>query len=369
MGTPAALIGHEAVLARLLEAHRQGGLAHALLLTGPSGVGKTTLATELAAAVLDGREWPGGLQAHPDLWCEDSAAERIGIGRIRAGARAEDGPSLQDVTSMRTYAGGMRVAVLGRADRLTEDAADALLKTLEEPPDGTLIILCAANPEALPETVVSRTQQTALTIVEASRIASWLEGAAVEPRLARLAAGLAGGRPGRALRLASQPGLLAAEVEGLHAFLAIAGSGMDGALRAAADLAPGAGAGAEGRERALLLLAVWSSFVRDAALEALAVDELRLWSDYSAPLERWAESLGAARLTEILGLLLRARGDIARYAQPRLTLEALFLDIFVVPAAPPPVPLPVPPPGFTDAPAAVAAMPDRKPGAKRAGRR
>ena len=368
MAAPVSVIGHEAVLRRLVAAQRDGRLGHAQLLTGPAGVGKTTVALELAAAALEAGGWPGGLAAHPDLWLEDSNAERVGIDRVRAGGRAEEGPSLQDVMSMRTYAGGTRVAVLARADRLTEQAADALLKTLEEPPQGTLIVLCAANPEALPATVVSRTQQTALAAVETGRVAAWLEEAGVEPRLARLAAGLSGGRPGRALRLASVPGALAAEVDALHAFLAVAGGGMEGALRAAADLTPGAGA--EGRDRAMLLLAVWSSFVRDAALEAWAVDEFRVWSEYADALGRWAESLGAARLTEILGLLLRAHGEIAQYAQPRLALETLFLDIFVGLQAPPPVAVPVAPAGLADAPAAVPSTPARRPPAgRRRGRR
>ena len=347
------LLGHEEALGGLEAARAEGALPHALLLSGPAGVGKTTLALRVADGVLGGSAWPGGLLAHPDLWLEDSDAERIGIDRIRAGARADAGPSLQDVMSLRTYAGGMRVAILARAERLTEQAADALLKTLEEPPPGTVILLCAANPEALPETILSRAQHLGLAAVPVKRIVAWLEAQAVEPRLARLAAALSGGRPGRALRLASEPGALGAEIDALHAFLAIAGGGLDGALRAAAELTPAAGA--EGRERALLLLAVWSSYVRDAALQASGVPELRLWTDYADPLERWAESLGADRLTDILGSLLRAGAEIAQYAQPRLTFETLFLDIFAGPEPPPPVEAPTAPAAVADAPDAAAA--------------
>ncbi len=352
MAVPLTVIGHEEVRDRLAAARRDGALPHALLLSGPAGVGKTALALQLADSILDGAAWPGGLLAHPDLWLEDSDLERIGIDRIRAGARAETGPSLQDIMNLRTYAGGMRVAVVARAERLTEQASDSLLKTLEEPPSGTIIVLCAANPEALPATILSRAQQVPVGTVPVARIVAWLEAAGIEPRLARLAAALSGGRPGRAQRLASEPGALAAEVTALQSFLAIAGGGLDGALQAASELTPGAGA--EGRERALLLIAVWSSFVRDAALEASGVTELRLWADYAEPLERWAESLGAGRLTEILGSLLRAGAEIAQYAQPRLTFEALFLDIFAGPEPPPPVEV-------TPLPAALADAPDAGP--------
>jgi DNA polymerase-3 subunit delta' len=355
MAAPSPVIGHEEVLGRLESSRADGALPHALLLSGPAGVGKTTVALRLADSVLGGAAWPGGLLAHPDLWLEDSEAERIGIDRIRAGAKAEAGPSLQDVMSLRTYAGGMRVAVLARAERLTEQAADALLKTFEEPPPGTVIVLCAASPEALPATILSRAQHVCLATVPVRRIVEWLEAAGTEPRLARLAAALSGGRPGRARRLASEPGALTAEINALHAFLAIAGGGLDGALRAAADLTPAAGV--EGRERALLLLAVWSSFVRDAALEASGVSEFRLWTDYADPLERWAESLGADRLTDILGSLLRAGAEIAQYAQPRLTFETLFLDIFAGPEPPPPVEVPTVPAAVADAPDAATSSP------------
>jgi DNA polymerase III subunit delta' len=368
MAAPSVVIGHEAVFAGLARAHAEGRLGHALLFIGPSGVGKTAAALQLADVLLNGTDWPGGLLAHPDLWLEDSGAERIGIDRVRPGASADAGRSLQDVMSLRTYAGGMRVAVMARADRLTEQAADALLKTLEEPPPKTLIMLCAANPEALPATLLSRTRQVALGTVDMSRIGSWLEERGVEARLAALAAALSGGRPGRAYRLAAEPGVMVAEVEALHAFLAIAGGGLEGALRAASELTPGAGV--EGRERATLLLSVWSSFVRDALCQAAAVPQLRLWTDYADALERWAESLGPARLTDILGLLLRARAEISQYAQPRLTFETLFLDIFNGPAAPPPVPPPRLPDALAAAPAASApGARAAKPSARRASKR
>jgi hypothetical protein len=99
---------------------------------------------------------------------------------------------------------------------------------------------------------------------------------------------------------------------------------------------------------------VWSSFVRDALCQAASTPQLRLWTEYADPLERWAESLGVARLTDILGLLLRARAEISQYAQPRLTFETLFLDIFSGPSAPPPVPAPALPSALAGAPAASA---------------
>ena len=362
------IVGHAALLDQLTDALDAGRLPHGLLLTGPAGAGKTAVALRLAEHALGAASWPGGPSAHPDLWLEDSADESIRMGRIRRGPDTDVDRTLLEFMAMRPYAGGRRLAVIARAERFTEAAADVLMKTFEEPPPGTLIVLCTTTPEALRDTIVSRLLHVSVAPVAAGAIASWLRGRGVDDGLARFAASLSGGRPGRALRLATEPGVLRADVEGLHRFLAVAGTGIDGALGAVGSLALPSG-GAEARERVLALLAVWSSFVRDALLTAVAVDEPRLWTEYAGPLERWAESLGAARLTDILGLVLRAAADIGRYAQPRLTVEALFLEIFCTTAAPPHTPEPAVPAVVSAAPAAEAAPAPRRPAPRRSGPR
>jgi DNA polymerase-3 subunit delta' len=329
------VVGHAPVAAQLERALRDGVLPHATLLVGPEGVGKTTLAEAMAALALDAEHWPGGLRAHPDHWLEDTEAERIGIDRVRAGGgTAEEGPSLQDFLTLRPYAGGLRVAVIGRAERLTEQAANAVLKTLEEPPPNTHLILCAAHPERLPATVLSRCQQVGCAPLTAAQIREWLHGEhGVDTPLAATAAALSGGRPGRALSLATQPGALRAEVEAIDAFVAAGGSGRGGALKAAAALAPNQGA--EGRETALRHVNAWAGFVRDVACLAGGAPELLVWTDHRPAAERWAEALPQARIAAILGRCVEAADQLAAYAIPRLTYEVLFLDVFATEPAPP----------------------------------
>jgi DNA polymerase-3 subunit delta' len=329
------VLGHVPVATRLERAVRDGSLAHATLLAGPDGVGKTTLAEALAASLLDAGAWPGGLRAHPDHWLEDSDEERIKIARMRpGGGTPEIGPSLQDFLALRSYAGGRRVAVIGRADRLTEDAANCVLKTLEEPPPGTHLLLCAAHPERLPATIVSRCQVLGCAPVPAADIRGWLESVhGVAAALAGGAAALAGGRPGRALQLATVPGALRTEMEAVGAFLAAAGSGRGGALQAAAALAPPNTA--EGRERALTQVTAWSGFIRDVACIAAGAPELAVWEPFRAAAWTWAQTLPPERVAGILGRCVATADQVAQYAVPRLSYEVLFLDIFTVTPAPP----------------------------------
>jgi len=318
------LLGNPAAVAWLAGVLDAGQLGHALLVTGPDQVGKTTLMLNLAGELLPSGGWPGDPVSHPDLWLEDSPDERISIRRVRGGG---DPGSLHEFLSLRPYAGGARVAVLARAERLTEEAANSLLKTIEEPPPRTHLLLTAPTPERLPATIVSRCARLSLGLVERDPIEAWLrERHGVEPATAELAADLGVGRPGRAWRLARDPEALSRELAVLDRFLAIGGGGARAALEAAVELTPPAGA--EGRERLLVDLAIWAAFVRDTAVRAAGAPELARLRSRSREAEAWTGALSAAEASRILDALLRAGVEVAAYAQPLLLLQSLFLATF-----------------------------------------
>jgi DNA polymerase-3 subunit delta' len=317
------LVGHGEAIARLRAAMDVERLGHALLITGPDRVGKTALAVGLAGELLDRSSWPAGLATHPDLWIEDSGEEAIRIDRLRAGR--EPG-SLQEFLSLRPYSGGRRVAVLARAERMTEQAANSLLKTVEEPPPGSHLLISARTAEALPATIVSRCQRVALGAVPTALIETWLrERHGVDAGTAVEVSELSAGRPGRALQLALEPASRESELRVLDRFLGIGGD-PSGALAAAGELAPSAGA--EGRERLLLNLSIWASSVRDAAALCAGAPELARWQSRLPALQSWATSMNAARAGAILDALLAAVPAVVANAHPRLVLEALFLEIF-----------------------------------------
>ena len=213
------------------------GRAHALLFVGEGGVGKTTLALDVAAVLLctsaqESRPCRAcrGCRLvesgnHPDL--HRLAPEGPG-GQIRIGARAdaESGTVRRLIVDLALLPveGGARVVILENAERMNEDAQSALLKTLEEPPTATVLILCAHEEERLLPTVRSRCARVRLGPLGPREIEALLGdlGAADAPTAARLGR-LAGGRPGIALAWAAAPAAVVARGEMARTLLDLLG--------------------------------------------------------------------------------------------------------------------------------------------------
>src|SRR6266513_2527361 len=141
--TPKAAIGF------LRRANEQNRLGHAYLISGPTGSGKRDVAAELASAV-NGTDVADifSSKAREIFVAEpESKSRRILIEQIR---------ELEHGLQMRGAEGRRKVAIIAEADRLQPQAANAFLKTLEEPPANSLLLLLSALPEALPDTIVSR---------------------------------------------------------------------------------------------------------------------------------------------------------------------------------------------------------------------
>ena len=138
-----------AALRYLRRAHKQNRLAHAYLISGSPGSGKRLLAAELANLV-NGTEPADVFSARArEIFVAEpeSKSRRIVIEQVRA---------LEHALQMRASAGRCKVAIIAEADRLQPQAANAFLKTLEEPPKDSLLLLLSALPEVLPDTIVSR---------------------------------------------------------------------------------------------------------------------------------------------------------------------------------------------------------------------
>jgi DNA polymerase-3 subunit delta' len=133
----------------LQRAYEQNRLAHAYLITGPSGSGKEVLAAELASLVngTPAKDVFSAKAREIFVARPESKSRRIVTAQVRA---------LEHALQMRAANGRRKVAIIPDADRLQTEAANAFLKTLEEPPKDSLLLLLSALPEALPETILSR---------------------------------------------------------------------------------------------------------------------------------------------------------------------------------------------------------------------
>jgi DNA polymerase III subunit delta' len=334
------VLGHERPREILGKILASGRVPHALLFHGVEGTGKRTVALKLAASLLceapvaSTREACGACAAcrkaahgnHPDLLVvtrlpkeggEDDGAE----GELRAVISIAQ---MRDMASHASYApreGPRRVFVVDPADRLTLEAQNALLKTLEEPPGRGVIVLVAARPHALLATVRSRCFQIGFGSMPPAALAEALAGRGMEEGEARRRAALSDGRPGRAMTL---------DVSAL-------GQRRDAVLDALCDLAASPrGVVRLGEHTAALVgededdlvegVELVAALARDAARVASGRAEI-LHADAAPRVADLARALGAPRAAAIVALAERLRGDLRGNANKTLVAETLLATV------------------------------------------
>jgi DNA polymerase III subunit delta' len=304
------LIGHEQALAQLRAQVKSDRLAHAYLFVGESGLGKSTAGRALAAALLP--EAP--LRRHPDYW-EDDRIKPLSINEIRL---LPDKPpefhelSLQAFLNLKPAVATRRVAVVANVGRLRDQDQGVLLKTLEEPHPQRVIILTtpSLNPFVVLPTVVSRCRRLFFHPVPPAEIEQLLIKRGIGAERARLLAGLAGGRPGWAIRRAGDEAVIELHHTWTRRLEEVFGAPADVALRVAAQLDSEqmGWRRSEGDQEdpALFALASWQIELRR-----------RMVSSSGAEQGRWA------RLIE---LSYDTLGYLEQNVSPRLALETFLLE-------------------------------------------
>ncbi len=317
------IIGHQENIQQLRTLLAAGRMPHALLFTGPDGIGKMLVAKTLAAAALcqEADSTPCGQCSscrslasdnHPDFSVVRTEGPAIKIEQIR---------QLQSELAFAPYLGDRRVCIIEDAERMTAQAANSLLKTLEEPQGSILFILTAASRQILLETIVSRCLTVAFQPLLQASLTEALRAKGIAAEQAEVAARLSGGKMGKALLLLADGGL---DKRNQAADLAtgLPHSDMQFIWNTAALFDK-----AERREF-LSLLDFLTLILRDMLMIVSRQDRRLLYNiDLEERLTMEAQNWSEPALIKALGEVTTCRQALQANANPRLTGEALLIKL------------------------------------------
>ncbi len=325
--------GHE--VTGLAESLRRSRNAHAYLIEGPRGVGKMTLAMDLAKALnCTGAEPPCGecIQCrrigqgkHADVQVIGLRAQDEGEGAAHKELRIEQIKDLQQAAGLSAFEGSCRVFIIDGAEDLNGEAANRLLKTLEEPPPGVCMILLSSDAGQLLPTITSRCRKVTMrplpvAEVEEALVSRW----EVERERAATIARLAQGRIGWAVSAASDDAILAERSAQLDQVITLPSEGYHDRISLAGKLASAFGRDHDGLNEWLALMEQWW---RDVLLVKGGRPDLAVNLDRGAELESIAQALSLSAVAGALEQIRSANEHLEKNVNARLALDVLMLNL------------------------------------------
>ncbi len=321
----------------LLQRSLEGGfLAHAYLFVGAAHVGKMTLALNLAQALnCEAVEPPCGECTCCQKIASAKHADVQIISLSQDGDSAEAKPQaeisidqirqLQHSANLPPFEGRCKVFIIDGAELLSIEAANCLLKTLEEPVSRVVFILLTTNERLLPATVVSRCQRVellslALTEIEAALNRSW----GIESQKAKLLARLSHGCLGWAVSTALDEGLLEQRANHLDELFDICRADCEERFAYAAQLAAQF---SPNREFVWERLDLWLDWWRDLLLVKAGASDSITNIDRLAPLIDMAGGYSLAQIKAFINSIRAAGDQLRQNANPRLVLEVLMISM------------------------------------------
>ena len=342
------ILGHASQVERLRTSARSGRLAHAYAFLGPSGIGKRFFALVLARCLLCEKHSDADLEAcglcpacrqvtagtHPDFFTVGVIDEKreLVIKQFIGEKETRGKEGLCHDLSLKPMSGRRRVAIIDDAETLNDESANALLKTLEEPPPNSILILIATSGDLLLPTIRSRCQQIAFQPLSAENVRELLlrEEITEDTREAAHAAALCGGSLDAARRLLD-PALRTLREELYNRLAERPFKSAQTAARMIECLEPAGAAKASQREYAGWIIRYGIEFFRRALL---AVAGGAAGPHIEVPQVRsFVESLGPStvetidRIVELVERCLTADMQLDANATVPLCLEALFDDL------------------------------------------
>jgi DNA polymerase-3 subunit delta' len=319
------------------------------MFTGPSGVGKRTLALTFAMTLNCQSDPPEGA-GEPDVPCGlctscgrilrgehpdvteinlETQATYLGDDSKKATPakelRIDTIREMQRTVGLSPYMGRWKVYILGDANRMNEEAANALLKTLEEPPSQTILLLLAPDDSSVLPTISSRCIQVPLRALPRPVIASSLvvEWEAEQEQAEKLAA-LSGGRLGWAVTMLENPAGLVQRSTALEEMALMSGNSILERVNAAAKFAKRF---TDARPELYAALDTWEGWWRDVLVVEAGAPELVINVDQLSALRSLAKRVPAERAHDAITLIQQTRRQLQENVHPRLALEALALGL------------------------------------------
>jgi len=333
-------VGNKQALRLLSAAKAKNRASGSWLFTGPPSVGKSTLARWFAALLLcsdETSDHPCGQcihcrkiyhGSHPDvetislaLQAEQSGkpSREIGIDSIR---------NIIERIYLRPFEANRKVYLIEDASTMTEEAANAFLKTLEEPPDFVTIVLIAIDDYSLPETIRSRCYRVNLQPVPHSEITRYLVNSlGVEQEEANMIATLSNGRPGWAIRATHDRALVAQVNDDWKYLNKILQSNDIERLKSAEELSKDWSNKPNDRDDLYSLLFNWIGIIRLATIKSFQENGSKAYLSENVDLIRFLSSLGPQHGYELIQQILKAIYMLDSNANVRLVLENLFLKL------------------------------------------
>jgi DNA polymerase-3 subunit delta' len=247
---------------------------------------------------------------------EAKSRAEISIAQIR---------EVQHSANLPPFEGRFRVFIIDGAEKLSTEAANCLLKTLEEPVDRVIFILLTTSDRLLPATVVSRCQRLELpplatTLVEATLSSRW----GVSPQKAKLLARLCQGCLGWAVSAAGDDGLLRQRAERIGRLLDVSTSDLEERFVYTGELATQF---SQNRQLVWEVLDIWLNWWRDLLLVKAGCSDTIINVDMLAELADQAKGYSLAQIKDFIRAIQATREQLRQNANPRLALEVLMLSI------------------------------------------
>jgi len=330
-----SVVGQNRAVSILKQSLERQALAHAYLFVGPPHVGKMTLALNLAQALNCGAATPPcgecsscqriAAAKHADVQIIGLTTSDPAEARSRAEISIDQVRQMQHSASLPPFEGRCKVFIIDGAEQMSTEAANCLLKTLEEPLGRIVFILLAASDHLLPATVVSRCQRLELSPPPISEVEAALTNRwGIAPEKARLLSRLSHGRLGWALSAAQDDSWLQQHTERRQRLLDINMADYEECFTYAAELAAQF---SQKREAVLEILGLWTDWWRDLLLVKVGASEAITNVDLEDRLTDEARGYKLAQIKTFIGCLQAAGEQLRQNANPQLVLEVLMLSL------------------------------------------